>query len=186
MSTPFSPGVNYVFSTFAPKLVTTPAFILLFDQLQKSQAVVPPSLPPKIFIPAVPQWLLTPSALLIASLVGTLANLCGKALWQTLVQQYEMSKLNAVPVQVVKGKWPGNMDVLQQLLDGYDNDYAYQFLDDLTEEYGYLYCLRLLGEDIICTMNPNDIKRVIATEFQNYEKGSVPNDVLVLETGLIS
>lgn len=149
MPTPFSPGVSYVFSTFAPKLVATPAFILLFDQLQKSQAVVPPSLPPRIFIPAIPQWLLTPSALLIASLVGTLANLCGKALWQTLVQRYEMSKLNAVPVQVVKGKLPGNMDVLQQLLDSYDNDYAYQFLDDLTEEYGYLYCLRLLGEDIV-------------------------------------
>ncbi|KAG8894227.1 hypothetical protein FRC01_013105, partial [Tulasnella sp. 417] len=170
MPTPFSPGVSYLLSTFVPKLVATPALILLLDQLQKSQAVAPPSLPPRIFIPAVPHWLLTPSALLIASLVGTLANICGKALWQTLVQRYEMSKLNAVPVQVVQGKWPGNLDVLQKLLHSYDNDYAYQFLDDVTEEYGYLYCLRLLGEDIIVTMNPNYIKRVMATEFQSWEK----------------
>lgn len=167
----FSPGISYVFSTFAPKLVATPVLILLLEQLQKTQTLFSLSLPPSIVIPPVPRWLLTPSALVISSLLGTLANLCGRALWQTLIQQYEMYKSGAVPVRVVKGKWPGNLDVLQKLLEGYDDDYAYQFLDDVTEEYGYLYCLRLLGEDIIVTMNPNHIKRVLATDFPIFEKG---------------
>ncbi|KAG8976679.1 hypothetical protein FRB90_009077, partial [Tulasnella sp. 427] len=169
MSGLFSPGISYVVSTLAPKLVGAPVIIFIINQLQQSQTSA--SLPAGIFIPPLPPWLLTPSGIIGTSILGAVANLLARGLWQSLVQRYEMYQMNAVQVPIVPGKWPGNLDVLLELLKRYDDDYAYQFFDEVAEEYGYFYCLRLLGEDIVFTMNPNDIKRVLATDFQVWEKG---------------
>lgn len=147
-----SPGVSYVFSTIAPKLVTPPALILILNQLHNNQKLIPFSIPASLTIPPVPQWLLTPSALIASSVAGSLVVVFGKALWQSLQQRYEMWKLNAVPIPVVKNKWPGGLDVLANLLEGLEHDYAQQYIEDLTVEYGYLYCLSLLGEDFVSTM----------------------------------
>lgn len=166
-----SPGVSYVFSTIAPKLVTPPALILILNQLHNNQKLIPFSIPASLTIPPVPQWLLTPSALIASSVAGSLVVVFGKALWQSLQQRYEMWKLNAVPIPVVKNKWPGGLDVLANLLEGLEHDYAQQYIEDLTVEYGYLYCLSLLGEDFIVTFNPDDIKRILATDFHVWEKG---------------
>ncbi|KAG8954722.1 hypothetical protein FRC04_011155 [Tulasnella sp. 424] len=166
-----SPGVSFVFSTIAPKLVTPPALILILDQLHKNQTLIPFSIPAGISIPAVPQWLLTPSALIVSSLAGSLVIVFGKGLWQSLRQQYEMWKLNAVPVPVAKSKWPGGLDILIRSMKSIDNEYAGQVVSDLSVENGYLYNMRLLGQDIIITFNPNDIKRIMATDFHLWEKG---------------
>ncbi|KIO19940.1 hypothetical protein M407DRAFT_30384 [Tulasnella calospora MUT 4182] len=166
-----SPGVSYVFSTIAPKLVTPPALILILNQLHNNQKLIPFSIPTSFTIPPIPQWLLTPSALIASSVAGSVVIIFGKALWQSVLQRYEMWKLNAVPIPVVKSKWPGGLDVLVGLLGSIENEYAAQYREDLTVEYGYLYCLSILGEDLIVTFNPEDIKRILATDFQTWEKG---------------
>ncbi|KAG8897245.1 hypothetical protein FRC01_011424, partial [Tulasnella sp. 417] len=163
-----SPGVSYVFSTIAPKVVAPPALILILNQLHNNQKLLPFSIPTSLTIPPVPQWLLTPSALVISSVAGSLAIVFGKALWQSLVQRYEMWKLNAVPVPAVKSRWPGGLDVLARMLV---NEYSGQGLEDYTVENGYLYRMRILGQDLIVTFNPSDIKRIMATDFQTWEKG---------------
>ncbi|KIO19942.1 hypothetical protein M407DRAFT_142593 [Tulasnella calospora MUT 4182] len=166
-----SPGVSYVFSSIAPKLVAPPALILILNQLHNNQNLIPLSIPTSLTIPPIPQWLLTPSALIASSVAGSLVIVFGKALWQSLQQRYEMWRLNAVPIPVVKSKWPGGLDVLAKLLGSLENEYAAQYIEDLTVEYGYLYCLSILGEDYIVTFNPDDIKRILATDFQTWEKG---------------
>lgn len=144
-----SPGVSFVFSTIAPKLVTPPALILILDQLHKNQTLIPFSIPAGISIPAVPQWLLTPSALIVSSIAGSLVIVFGKGLWQSLRRRYEMWKLNAVPVPVAKSKWPGGLDILVRSMKSLDNEYAGQVVQELSVENGYLYNMRLLGQDIV-------------------------------------
>ncbi|KAG8936769.1 hypothetical protein FRC00_007725 [Tulasnella sp. 408] len=110
-----------------------------------------------------------------------------------------MWKLNATSrVPVVKGKLPGNVDVMQEMLRSFEEEYAVQFLNDNAEKHGYLYCLRYLGEDLvrvvwelgkvitgrtntsphrqIVTFNPNDIKRIMTSDFHIWEKGEKFHD----------
>ncbi|KAG9016306.1 hypothetical protein FRB90_003335 [Tulasnella sp. 427] len=166
-----SPGLSYVFATIAPKVATAPALILTLNGLHNNQELIPFTLPAGISIPSVPQWLLTTPALVISSLAGTFTIVLGKVLWKSLKQRYEMRWLNAVPVPVVKAKWPLGLDVLQRAIESTEYDYAGQMIGELTEEYGNLFNLRILGEDTIITFNPADIKRIMATEFHVWDKG---------------
>ncbi|KAG8759296.1 hypothetical protein FRC11_002168, partial [Ceratobasidium sp. 423] len=43
----------------------------------------------------------------------------------------------------------------------------------LSSEYGYTFNLRLFGEDQIMSMEPENIKAILSTDFNSYEKGPV-------------
>lgn len=45
---------------------------------------------------------------------------------------------DAVLVPCVKGRWPGNVDILWKFLRGIENEYIMQAMKDLFEEYGCL------------------------------------------------
>ncbi|KAG8724544.1 hypothetical protein FRC11_002070, partial [Ceratobasidium sp. 423] len=58
----------------------------------------------------------------------------------------------------------------------------------LSREYGYTFNLGLFGEDQIMTFEPENIKTILSTDFNNYEKGSLFREKMdsVLGTGIFN
>ncbi|KAG8987804.1 hypothetical protein FRB90_003136 [Tulasnella sp. 427] len=175
MDAVLSPGASLLVSSVLPKLIAPPAAIILLDWLQKHPDLIPTSLASSSFL-SLPQWLLAPSGLMISSMVGMIFPAVLSSAFQSIRERYDMWQLNAIRVPVVKGRLPGNFDVLQAMLQSFEEEYAVQFLEDNVEKYGHLFCLRFLGEDLIVTFNPSDIKRIMATDFSVWEKGEKFHD----------
>ncbi|KIK51348.1 hypothetical protein GYMLUDRAFT_50586 [Collybiopsis luxurians FD-317 M1] len=74
-------------------------------------------------------------------------------------------------VPVIRGRWIGNLDVMSKIADmlrkGYPGDYLY----DIEAELGPIFNSRGLWEDLIFTSSPEYIKRMLATDFDNFIKG---------------
>ena len=71
-----------------------------------------------------------------------------------------------------KTGYPGELDfasVLQiEMLIGNVGDVFW----DLEKECGKTYNLRIMFEDVIYTTEPQNVKRILATEFDNFVKGA--------------
>lgn len=60
--------------------------------------------------------------------------------------------LGAVPVPRVRGRWPGNLDIVLGFIRSLREDYPMQFMNDLFEQYGSdTLNLRMLWEDQVST-----------------------------------
>ncbi|KAI0073816.1 cytochrome P450 [Panus rudis PR-1116 ss-1] len=78
---------------------------------------------------------------------------------------------NAVLPKRVKAKLPGGLDLLSRMQKNFHTRFLGSIFYDWAHEYGYTFNFRLLGEDRIFTAEPEHIKMILATEFNNYEKG---------------
>ncbi|KAG7443776.1 cytochrome P450 monooxygenase pc-3 [Guyanagaster necrorhizus] len=71
----------------------------------------------------------------------------------------------------VKGRWPGNADIFAAMVGPWANGYPSDGLGEMTDTHGPYFNLPLLWSDMIFTTSPKQIQIVLATEFQNFEKG---------------
>ncbi|CAE6385525.1 unnamed protein product [Rhizoctonia solani] len=78
---------------------------------------------------------------------------------------------DVIEVPRVKLNWPWNLDLIPFVLHSRQTDYCAAPWAKLSREYGYTFNLRLFGEDQIMTFEPENIKAVLSTDFNNYEKG---------------
>jgi hypothetical protein len=83
----------------------------------------------------------------------------------------EARKLGAELVPSIRGKWPGNLDILYSGGFVRKNSYIGDGLVQHVQTHGTTFALSTLGETRILTMNPENIKRILATDFDNYVKG---------------
>ena len=61
--------------------------------------------------------------------------------------------LGAVPVPRVRGKWPGNLDIVLGFIKSLQNEYQLQFMDDMFREYGCKTLnMRMLWDDQVRTV----------------------------------
>ncbi|OCH85955.1 cytochrome P450 monooxygenase pc-3 [Obba rivulosa] len=89
-----------------------------------------------------------------------------------LHEEYEIRSLGATRVPEVKGKLPGNLDLLvARYRQSGSDSYAMAGIEDLTKQYGNIFSITLLGEQRIITVEPNHIKAILATDFPKWEKG---------------
>ncbi len=51
-------------------------------------------------------------------------------------QDREAARMGAKPITRVRGKWPGNLDIILRLLKSFESGYVLQGFADLFEEYG--------------------------------------------------
>lgn len=74
--------------------------------------------------------------------------------------------LGAVPVPRVKGKWPGNLDIVLQFIKSLTNDYQLQFAQDMFEKHGCKTLnMRMLWEDQVRTPHPRVSRgRILASQ----------------------
>lgn len=78
--------------------------------------------------------------------------------------------LGAVPIPRVRGKWPGNLDIVLGFIQSLHDDYPMQFMDDLFEQYGCKTLnLRMLWEDQVRThIRPTfDVTSYLSTDMDD-------------------
>jgi hypothetical protein len=95
------------------------------------------------------------------------------SLWSQHVIRREASRLGCRTIPIVKGKWPGNIDLLLQLLNTSQESYAASWMYDFFREYQVnTINIRPLGMDLIMTCDHGAIKEMLAGGGTgNWEKG---------------
>ncbi|KII83768.1 hypothetical protein PLICRDRAFT_168657 [Plicaturopsis crispa FD-325 SS-3] len=83
----------------------------------------------------------------------------------------EAAAMGARPAPVTQGNWIGNVDLLLKLLDGFLHGYPSDGQDVIVEKFGTTVNFRVLWEDLIFTVDPENIKTILSTDFNNYVKG---------------
>jgi hypothetical protein len=76
-------------------------------------------------------WLSFPLALLSIPV-----TICLRSYYTLWVQDREAARLGAQPITRVRGRWPGNLDVVLRLVKSFEDGYVLQGFADLFEEYG--------------------------------------------------
>lgn len=69
------------------------------------------------------------------------------------------------------GRWPGNVVVLQDMMELSVNGYPGDKLDKLLDINEHVFNMRPMFQDVIVTTEPHYIKRILSTDFLNYVKG---------------
>ncbi|KAF7330275.1 hypothetical protein MVEN_02465400 [Mycena venus] len=125
------------------------------------------------------------------SLGGIVAFAVAHTVASSVYQWFQAKSMGARLAPEIKGKWLGNIDVLQHLLDEQETGQSYlgglssnsyylasnklflqgdTFLEPV-KTLGPVYNLKLLGETHIFTVCPEHIQIILATDFDNYVKG---------------
>jgi len=114
-----------------------------------------------------PLWALFPISLIFRPLYDTFSSLVKRKL-----EDRYIASIGAVRTPELDGKSIANLDVLQQLMHVKEHGYPCEYLDDWLTAYGMTYNIRVLWEDQIFTVDPENVKALLATDFDNFEKGT--------------
>ncbi|KAI0041067.1 cytochrome P450 [Auriscalpium vulgare] len=124
--------------------------------------------------------------LALASIPSTIAV---RASYEEWFQSREARRLGARPIPRVRGRWPGNFDVVLKIVKSFESGYVLQGFADLFEEY---QCTTLntrffWGDQIVC-MDEGVFKFVAQTGFEQFEKGILWHERIdkLLGTGLFN
>jgi hypothetical protein len=136
---PLSPPVTYLLRYVLPKLVGPPTIILALREVLIANGY-------KHLVPSLAQSAGGVALLSFASLVSYIT---GKVWLGHFRNSIEARRVGANLVPEVKGKLPGNLDVLWRMATEWEHDYIGQPIFELTEEYGKTFNLRILWEDMV-------------------------------------
>lgn len=134
-----SPCLSYIATYIIPKLITPPVTVYAVFELLKYLG----------HADVVPLSLRTRTGFTAVSFGLTVLYTVSKTWYHNLAQWRERRALGAEPIPVVKGKWPGNLDVLLEMMRDQDTNYAQQLFEDWSHEYGTLYNIRVLWDDMV-------------------------------------
>ncbi|KAH7332564.1 cytochrome P450 monooxygenase pc-3 [Rhizoctonia solani] len=115
-------------------------------------------------------------------LLGALYVLAVPAFWgfrnvvREGMRQREAKRLGARTVPKVKGKWPGNIDLMIKLVKSTHTGYVAEVWGELAKEYGNTFNMRVLWSDMVVTMDHDVIKYMLATGFNSFGKGRILQD----------
>ncbi|KAH7911458.1 cytochrome P450 [Hygrophoropsis aurantiaca] len=96
--------------------------------------------------------------------------------------------IGARPVVAMKGERFGNIDRMLQLLEFFKTGYPGDGVTDAVDQLGPTFNFRVMYEDLIFTTEPQHIKTMLATDFENYVKGNKFRSAVltVLGTGVFN
>ncbi|KAF8632403.1 hypothetical protein AX17_004844 [Amanita inopinata Kibby_2008] len=86
----------------------------------------------------------------------------------------DAEKLGAVLPPVIKDEsiWPFGIGILKRNLQSFtNNEYLGELFFDWSEQYGWTFNLRTFAENRMFTSEPEYIKAILATQFDNHGKG---------------
>jgi len=87
------------------------------------------------------------------------------------LQDREARRLGARPIPRIKGKWPGNVDVLVDMFTTMQRGYIGEWVQKMALIYGPTFNTRVFWQDVIWTVDHDVIKFALATGFEHFEKG---------------
>ncbi|TFL02950.1 cytochrome P450 [Pterulicium gracile] len=106
----------------------------------------------------------------VMSLPGALTLWCA---YESYVNRRDAWANGAVLPPSVGGYWPGNLPRLMKTAGDFKNGYVGNEIQKVTKEYGNTFNFRTLFTDRIFTVEPENIKSVLASQFNDFEKGPV-------------
>ncbi|KAF9219868.1 cytochrome P450 [Gyrodon lividus] len=126
------------------------------------------------------------TCLVLAISLPLLFALC--IFFQEVSRSRRAAALRAQPVPRTLGYWPGNVDTLWNLITSEETDYIGSMMLEQTNLHGPIFNMRLLWEDNIVTTEPQHIKTILATDFNNCVKGDKFKEAAntVLGTGVFN
>ncbi|KAG2354387.1 cytochrome P450 [Suillus spraguei] len=103
-------------------------------------------------------------------------------------QRQKANRLGARLVPRMQGKWPGNLDKVVNIVLRSENEYLGRGLEDEMKVLGPTINCYFFWEDLIMTTEPQHIKTILATDFDNYVKGAKFREAAdsVLGTGVFN
>ncbi|TDL19801.1 cytochrome P450 [Rickenella mellea] len=128
------------------------------------------------------------NASFVAVIFGTPAVIAAKLAWDSYSDKRRARALGAVEVPQWAGKWPGSLDVLLLVLKKFKSGYPADGFWEPIEKLGPVLNIRVLWINQIFTCQPEHIKALLATQFNNFEKGKVFHSRMetVLGTGVFN
>ncbi|KAJ7164002.1 cytochrome P450 [Mycena crocata] len=106
-----------------------------------------------------------------AFLGGALVFVVGKTAVMSVYHKLHAKSMGARLAPQIKGRWPGNIDVLKHLLEIYETGYLGDGFSEIVQSLGPVFNLRLLWSSHVFTVSPEHIQIILATDFNNYVKG---------------
>ena len=131
-----SPTVSY-FKRVLLKLLGPPAFILTIRQGLLAHGS-------SHYLPSFTQ---STGGTVLLSVASSILYISAKIWWHSLSTAAEARRLGATVVPKVKGKLPGNIDVLWDMARYWADDYVGQGATELSKQYGNTFNLYILWED---------------------------------------
>ncbi|KAI0249414.1 cytochrome P450 monooxygenase CYP63 [Lactifluus subvellereus] len=126
---------------------------------------------------------------LLLALLSIPITICVRSHYSLWAQDREAARLGAQPITRVRGRWPGNLDVVLRILKSFESDYVLQGFVDLFEEYGCTTLnTRFFWVDQIISMDEKVFRFVAHTGFTHFEKGILWHERIdkLLGTGLFN
>ncbi|KAJ6586571.1 cytochrome P450 [Mycena sp. CBHHK59/15] len=111
-----------------------------------------------------------PRLLVLAVVVGIPTSVALR-IWTTLIIAHmRAASMGARLMPTVKGRWPGNLDILADLRRNWNVSYPLEVFRDILPQSSSIN-LRIGWDDYVFTVEPEHIKIILATDFNNYVKG---------------
>ncbi|KAF8060191.1 cytochrome P450 monooxygenase pc-1 [Lyophyllum atratum] len=131
----------------------------------------------------VPVWIVvSTSALFIPSL------LVARVIYKGFVDRRQAAALGARLAPTINGKSFGNFDIMSRMRYLWDTGYPADGLTEIFGGLGPVFNIRIMWKDMVFTSSPEHIKLILATDFNNYEKGKRIHNVMfsVLGSGVFN
>jgi len=107
----------------------------------------------------------------IACLLATPSIYLFYGILQHFWEEHEIKRLGARRVPQVPAYWPGGLDLVWATVKSFDHGYPGDVWGDWLGAHGHIINLRVFGKDLIITTEPDHLKAILATNFDNFEKG---------------
>lgn len=120
------------------------------------------------------KWLAIPTRTDKKVLISFSASLLQVVIRRRLIsrqRKIDMRRRGARLPPALPTKKIGGLDVIQEMMGELKDGYMATFLTTYFERTGRTFSMTVMGDMQILTIEPDYIKRVLATEFKNFEKG---------------
>ncbi|KIJ25685.1 hypothetical protein M422DRAFT_236883 [Sphaerobolus stellatus SS14] len=93
-------------------------------------------------------------------------------IWQLSRSQKTAKPKWVSSIPKAKGRLPGNLDLLFQLILRESHEYCGETIREWAEKYGPTYDMNLLWGNQIITVDPSNVKHMLANDFESFGKGA--------------
>jgi hypothetical protein len=157
-----TPGVRFLITAGIPALLGPPVLVHAF--------LIP-------FSHFVPTFTITPIILTCTYLFSFPLYVFLSTRASILREIWGAYRLGARVMPKMEGVLPGNIDLLYKGFSADKSEYLGELWLAPTRNLGTTFAIRILRDQRLCTLNPKNIQKILATDFEIYRKGRLFNDI---------
>ncbi|KAJ7485209.1 cytochrome P450 monooxygenase pc-2 [Mycena galericulata] len=117
----------------------------------------------------------------LAAIMAQPASVVIGYIYNEYQQARDAASRGAAPIPLVHDKWGGlGLTLVSEMMNSFRTGYPVDFLRHWFDQYGNTVMAKILFESEITTLEPEYIKAILATDFNNYWKD--PNSTRILQS----